>query len=139
MFAIKDWVCLCSDLVVVAVEVAGQVLELQAVWFVALEADAADPGQLEAIVEAELVWIAQAVPGLAFAEWDVQGASDQVVELWAVWFADLEEGEVGLGLLEAVAEAELVWFVRAAPGLVFAVQEQDVRVAFDPVLESWVV
>jgi len=78
--------CLCLDFVVVEVETVGQVLELVAVWFADLDAEAVDPGLLEVAAEAELVSIDRAESDLESAESarDVRVVPGQAVEPWAV-------------------------------------------------------
>jgi hypothetical protein len=93
--------------------------------------DAVDRGLWEAVAEVELEWIDQAAPVRVSAEQerDAQVAFDQVLESQVVWFVAFQEDVAVPGLLEAVAEAGLVWVVQVVPGLVLAEQEQDAQVA----------
>jgi hypothetical protein len=62
-------------------------------------------------------------------EWDARVVPGQVVGSWAVWLAALAADGLDRGLLEAVAEVDLVWVVQGVPGLVLAEQEQDAQVS----------
>jgi hypothetical protein len=97
----------------------------------ALAADGVDRGLWEAVAEVELEWIDQAAPVRVSVEQerDAQVAFDQVLESQVVWFVAFQEDAAVPGLLEAVAEAGLVWVVQVVPGLVLAEQEQDAQVA----------